>query len=126
MKRFSDMIFPVIILIFLTLFTPRALSAEGYIYYTKGRRDPFIPLVLGGRRAYLGLEAVEMLDDVKLEGIVFDPFGKSMAMLNGEIVEEGKRIHNIEIIKIHDDAIIIKIYAKTYTISLAEEGGQVN
>ena len=118
------MIFPVIILIFLTLFIPRTLSAEDYIYYTKGRRDPFVPLVLGEKRAYLGLESVEMLDDVKLEGIVFDPFGKSMAMLNGEVVEEGNKIHNIEIIKIYDDAIVIKIYAKTYRVSLAEEGGE--
>ena len=45
-------------------------------------------------------------------------------MLNGEIVKEGDRTYNVEIVKISDNTITLKIHDIPYTISLVEEGSE--
>jgi len=110
----------------IALFWGHARCAAQDAYYAGGKRDPFIPLITKGIKASLGLQSVESIEDIKFEGVVFDPNGLSVAMLNGEIVREGDRICNVEVVRIYDDSIIIKIYAKEYKVSLAEEGGRDN
>lgn len=100
------------------------MSALEYKYEAGERRDPFIPLIMSQQRISLGLEAVETVDDVKFEGVIFDPSGSSIAVLNGEIVKEGEKIHNVEIVKIYDNSITVKIYDKVHTIGLIKEGGE--
>lgn len=105
-------------------FMRERLFASEYKYEAGDRRDPFIPLVMSEQRISMGLETVETVDDVKFEGVIFDPSGSSMAVLNGEIVKEGEKIHNVEIVKIDDNSIALKIYDKVYTIGLIEKGGE--
>jgi len=100
------------------------LFGEEYKYDSKGRRDPFIPLVTGNIRTSLGLQSVETAEDINLEGIIFDPNGKSIAVLNGEIVKEGDKLYNIEIVKIYSSSIVLKIYDKPHKINLIKEGGE--
>ncbi len=122
-KRFLLCIFAAAVT--LLLVSPHGwTSEEGYKYYPKEKRDPFVPLILSNIRISIGLESIETIDDVKFEGVIFDPYSESLAMLNGEVVKEGYKAYNIEIVKIYNDAITIKIYNKTYTIDLVEEGGE--
>ncbi|MBU4375891.1 MAG: hypothetical protein KKD29_00250 [Candidatus Omnitrophica bacterium] len=102
------------------------VPAEGqvYKYYSKGKRDPFIPLVTGEVRTSLGLQAVEDIDDVRLEGVIFDPNGKSIVVLNDEILKEGDKMYNVEVLKITKDSVTIKVHDRMHTISLVEEGGK--
>ena len=101
------------------------MFGEGYEYYSKGKRDPFVPLITGTViKSSLGLQAIETIDDVILEGIILDPRGESMAVLNGEVVKEGDRAYNIEIVKIYYNAVTIKLNEKVHTINLVEEGGE--
>ncbi len=109
--------------IFLVL-APRGLMGKQHTYDRKGKRDPFISLVDSGITSAAGLEVVETIEDVKFEGVIFDPFGESMAMLNGEVVKEGDKAYNVEVVKIFKDAIIIKIYNKSYTLNLVKGGGE--
>ncbi|MFH0839948.1 MAG: hypothetical protein V1883_02900 [Candidatus Omnitrophota bacterium] len=101
------------------------VPAEGqvYEYYSKGKRDPFIPLVTGEVRTGLGLEAVEDIDDVRLEGIIFDPNGKSIVVLNDEILKEGDKMYNVEVLEINKNSVTINVHDRMHTISLVEEGG---
>ncbi len=93
MKRFFvNSVTITMILVSAVLIAQRSFGQE-YTYYSKGERDPFIPLITSGARMSLGLQVVETIDDIKFEGIIFDPFGKSMAMLNGEVVKEGDTVH---------------------------------
>ena len=63
------------------IFSSPPLFGEGYEYYSKGKRDPFVPLVTGTViKSSLGLQAIETIEDVRLEGIILDPAGKSMAV----------------------------------------------
>lgn len=124
MKRISVVFIAVFFLVLiLTIFIQERLFGLEYKYESKDRRDPFIPLIISQRRISLGLEAVETIDDIRFEGVIFDPAGSSVAVVNGEIVREGEKIHNVEIVKIYDNAIKLKIYDKAHTIGLIEEGG---
>lgn len=95
-----------------------------YEYKSKGKRDPFIPLVTGDIVTSLGLESVTSIDDIEFEGVIYDPAGQSMALLNGEVVKKGDKIYSVEILEISRSSIAVKIYDKAYTIDLVEEGGE--
>ncbi len=94
-----------------------------YKYYSKGKRDPFIPLVTGEVRTSLGLAAVEDADDVRFEGIIYDPSGNSMVVLNDEVLKEGDKLYNVEVVKINKNSVTIKVHDRVHTIKLVEEGG---
>ena len=123
MKRaftgFSIFTFMCTFIIFLPLRSP----AEEYKYFGGGKRDPFMPLITSEIKTSLGLQVVESIEDVSFEGVMFDPLGTSMAMLNGEVVKAGDKAYNVEVLEIYENALTIKIYDKTYTIDLIEEGG---
>lgn len=54
----------------------------------------------------------------KVEGILFDPNGKSFATINGEVVSEGDSIKKIKIIKINNDSIEIMVDGKNQILSV--------
>ncbi|MBN1872218.1 MAG: hypothetical protein JW800_06575 [Candidatus Omnitrophica bacterium] len=101
----------------------RAHCSE-YEYKAYANRDPFIPLITGEVRLSLGLEYVESIEDIRLEGIIYDPNAESLAILNGEMMKEGDALFNVGLVKIFADGVKIKIYDETYMVSLSEEGGE--
>ncbi|MBL7070659.1 MAG: hypothetical protein ISS26_00595 [Candidatus Omnitrophica bacterium] len=120
--------FPVLFIIFfITASLPagntQPSGEEVFVYKIGDRRDPFMPLVTGQKRLSLGIDGIESVEDVKFEGVIFDPYGNSVAVLNSEIVGEGDKINNVEIIKIMEKAITLKIHGETHTIDLEVEGG---
>lgn len=95
---------------------------DGLAYDSKGKRDPFVPLVGVDKNRAAGLADVVSVDDVRLEGIAMGRKGRK-AVMNGEIVDEGDRIGSIVIKAITDKAVILSINDTEYTVSLPEEGG---
>lgn len=124
MRRISIISCAGVFLFIFIIFSECQLSGAEYKYNSKGRRDPFIPLITGQSAMSLGLESVVAVEDIEFEGVILDPSGKSMAVLNGEIVKEGDKAYNVELVKISGNAIIIKLYNNIYTIHLTEEGGE--
>ncbi len=122
-----------ILALYIIILLPSALSVsagftqdakqEESIYDSKGRRDPFIPLITRTAKATMaGLENAQSVDDIMLEGIVWDKGGGSIAILNGIIVQEGDEIGNVMIETINNDNIFIHINRIKYNIALGEEG----
>ncbi|MDP3789088.1 MAG: hypothetical protein Q8R48_01650 [Candidatus Omnitrophota bacterium] len=97
---------------------------EEYKYLSRGKRDPFVPLATGEVKTNLGLQSVETIDDVRFEGVIFDPNGKSMVVLNDEVLKEGDKKYNVEVIRINNTSVTIKINDREYTIKMVEEGGE--
>jgi len=79
-------------------------GAEEPFVYEKASRDPFWPLVTEDGRLIQGFSGVS-LEDIYLEGIVWDPDGGSVAMVNGMILKEGDQIGDFKILKIENDRI---------------------
>jgi len=51
--------------------------------------------------------------DLAVEGIFFDPDTKSFAIINGEVVSEGKNLGNITVKKINKDSVEIIVDGET-------------
>ena len=99
---------------------PRPVSG----YESKGKRDPFVPLVgqdRGNRSA--GLGGIVSVNDVLLEGIAIGSSGKNIAILNGQIVKEKDKFGLLQIKKINKKTVEISIDGKVHTLSLQEEKG---
>ena len=82
------------------------VGAANFVYEKKGR-DPFRPLITDDGKLVQGFDGIS-LEDIYLEGIIWDPQGDSIAMINGMILRRGDRIGDFEIIKIEKDRITLK------------------
>ncbi|GEM_PF-380931 len=83
-------------------FESSAFSEEP-AYDPHGRRDPLIPLVTLTAKASTGLAAVESVEDVMIEGIVYDPKAGSVVVVNGAVMKEGEESGNIKVLQIRGD-----------------------
>lgn len=82
-----------------------AAEAPSYTYTPEGRRDPFIPLVSAS--GYLMSVEEDEKSTLRLEGIMFDPRGESMAIINGELRKVGEKIGDAVISRIEPNRIVV-------------------
>lgn len=93
-------------LIFLFYFLLRICYAEGeFIYDSKGKRNPFIPLVTSDGRL-LKLDKEEARGDLVIEGIIYDKNGQSFAIVNGSVVGTGDIVGDYRVLKIEERKVI--------------------
>lgn len=102
-------------------FTPSETTfLTGFTYDSKGKRDPFLPLV--SKEGYLiNREADVLATDMNLEGIIYDPSGKSLAIINGQVLKVGDTISNYSIIEIEKHRVILLRDAEKFILELKEE-----
>jgi hypothetical protein len=100
-------------------------SDAGFGYESKGKRDPFVPLIGQDKgTSSAGLEGVISAQDITLEGIAVGPSGKNIAILNGQIVKEKDKFGLLQIKKISKKTVEISIDGKIHKLSLQEEKGK--
>lgn len=104
------------------ILTPFA-GCDDFKYESRGRRDPFVPLIGADKPAIARLEDITSAEDVRLEGIAIGAGGKRIAVINGEMLKEGDKAGDIELKKIDKKMVILAIGGKDYNIKLPEEGG---
>ena len=80
-------------------------AGEEFIYDSKGKRNPFIPLVTSDGRL-LKLEQQEGSSDLLLEGIIYDERGLSYAIVNSEIVKIGDEVRGYQVLKITKNSVV--------------------
>ena len=96
-------------------------------YQPKGRRDPFIPLILfDGRR--INPPGVEegsgepKLSNLVLQGIVYDPAGDSYVILNGHVLRENQEKEGIKILKIESSSVTLLSDGESHRLILQRTG----
>lgn len=94
---------------------------EPFVYESKGRRDPFIPLVGKGREFLFTEVASESIAGIYLEGIVWDPSGVSLAIINGEIVAEDGLVGGFKVKEISKKGVILVKDDEEYVVDLIKE-----
>ena len=85
-------------------------AQEEIIYDDTDKRDPFIALVTpDGRLLDLRPAGLEAGPETKivLEGIIYDEFGRSYAIINDEVVTIGDYILGHPVFKIDNDKVIL-------------------
>ncbi|MCX5692118.1 MAG: general secretion pathway protein GspB [Candidatus Omnitrophica bacterium] len=93
-------------------------AGEEFKYNANSRRDPFIPLISEtGGYASDAYEA-SAIEDIRLEGIVWDDVKGSIAIINGEIVKEGDYLGSVKILKINKDSVVFDVNGESLKIEL--------
>jgi len=96
-------------------------AQEEYIYDSRGRRDPFVPLLGVTSSAMGSLDDVMGIDDVNLQGIASDSQGKKAAIINGEMIREGQTIGRVTLKKILHEKIELMIDDEEYEINIYDK-----
>jgi len=86
----------------------QAKPDAAFHYDSKGRRDPFIPLVRDGRVVSVTGDAQRAGGGAPvLYGILWDPAGKSIALLNDTEAKVGDTIEGYQVLEIRHDAVVL-------------------
>ncbi len=79
------------------------------LYDAERMRDPFTPLLSSAVHEVSGLLGVESIDDITVEGIVYDPKNGSVAIANGSVLKENEEIGNVKALKIEPRKVLFLV-----------------
>lgn len=96
-------------------------------YDAKRRRDPFTPLVREGRlvgasSADASAAVIVSSSTLVLAGILWDPAGRSVALVNETEVKVGDLIGEYRVIEIRPDAVVLDRDGKQHVLHMTYEG----
>ncbi|HEX9780591.1 MAG TPA: hypothetical protein VGB20_05185 [bacterium] len=94
---------------------------EGIRYDPRGRRDPFSPLVRDGQ--FVGVaEGIDVgAPPPLLFGILWDPDGKSIALIDDEEVRIGETVSGYRVEQIKQDHVVLRKDEKELVLQLPFE-----
>lgn len=107
----------------LTILLTSSAYNESFRYETRGKRDPFVPLIGSGKVVSAELEDILSIEDVHLEGMATATKGNKIVMINGQMLKENEKVGNLVIKHIGNKVVMILLDGKEYKLSLSEEGG---
>jgi len=97
-------------------------AQEEFTYDSKGRRNPFIPLVTSdGRLLKLDKEEAGGKEDLLIEGIIYDKQGRSFAIVNGSVVGIGDAVSDYQVLKIKDKKVTFIKDGRTKEVEIKKE-----
>ena len=112
----------ILILIFLGSIC-LAYAQDDFIYQSKGKRNPFIPLVdKSGRLMKLEKEEEKGQSELSVDGIIYDKQGVSYALVNGKVVGTGDYVGEFRVLKIQDDKVSFLKDDQIKEVSINKEG----
>ena len=94
---------------FVMIFSGLTQASEEATYEAAGKRDPFLPLVSMSSSEAGGLLGVESLEDIVVEGVVYDPSAGSIAILNGSVLRDGEEIGSVTVLKVRPDGVEVSV-----------------
>ena len=97
-----------------------ATAAEEGLYSPHGKRDPFVSLVTNATRVSSGLVSVENIEELNVEGIVYDSKG-SIVVVNGTVLKEGEEFGAVKVLKIKPDGALFSVNGVETFKSLYED-----
>lgn len=112
----------LIFIFFSVLNLPLVFGQEGFIYDAKGKRNPFIPLVTSeGRLLKLDKQESTAQHGLMIEGIIYDKFGRSFAIVNATVVGIGDMVGDYQVLKILDNKVIFIKNGEPLEVELVKE-----
>mgnify|MGYP001602252504 CR=1 FL=1 len=98
-----------------------AFAQEGFIYDPKGKRNPFIALVTQDGRL-MKLDKEEAKGDLSIEGIIYDKYGRSLAIVNGSVSGVGDAVGGYQVLKVEENKVIFIKEGQFVEVGLKKEG----
>ena len=90
-------------------------------YDAAGHRDPFVPLVRDGRLVGIVAPSGAQADKPVLYGILWDPGGDSIALINDGEVRVGEVISGYRVQEIRQDAVVLSSGSGSVVLEIAFE-----
>lgn len=84
-------------------------AADEAVYDAYGKRDPFAPIVTSTAKEAAGLIGIDSVEDISIEGIVYDPKQGSIAIVNGAVLREQEESGAVKVLKIKTDGVLFLI-----------------
>ena len=97
-----------------------AEEEASFVYDDHGRRDPFWRLV-SPSGAVLNYDSDLLISDMVLEGIIADPSGKSVAIINSMVVKPNDKIGLFVVSEIEQDKVILNKGEESFVLKLKKE-----
>lgn len=96
-------------------------GAGGFVYDSKKKRDPFMPLVSSdGRILEIRLPA-ETATGLYLKGIVYDAKGESYAIIDEDVFRVGDKVSDYQVFKIESQKVILVKDGEAFEVELIKE-----
>jgi hypothetical protein len=111
----------IVFFILAGFFSLLVCSWADFAYDSKGKRNPFIPLVTSDGRL-LKLDAREVSDGLALEGIIYDKVSMSYAIVNGLVVKIGDFVGDYQVLDIEENKVVFIKEGQTLEVELKKEG----
>ena len=102
--------------------SPVALAVEPpkrMLYEAGGRRDPFMPLVVDGKP--VNQQGGQGFSGARPElfGILWDPGGKSIALINDLEAKVGDKVGEYQVAEIRRDAVVLRNGGEPLVLSIS-------
>ena len=95
-------------------------QGNGFVYRDNGRRDPFWPLV-SPSGAILIYDANVAFADMILEGIIYDPKGEKLAIINTKVVKINDQVGGFLVVAIEPDRVFLSKDGQTFILRPKKE-----
>ena len=119
MQKLKLQVFFVLAFLLLTLLLS-VYADPDYKYKVNGARNPFVPLLTSEGRL-IQLEKRESRGEIKIEGIIFDNFGVSYAIVDGQVVKVGDSVGDKQVLKIEKNKVYFVKQGQVSEVELKKE-----
>lgn len=113
----------IVLFVFCVTFSLNAqeVSQSGAPKYEKGnKKNPFIPVITNDGQL-INIEDENKEIQFNLEGIIFDKEGKSIAIINGQILGKNDTILDAKIVEIRKDGVVYVKDGEIFVLNLKKE-----
>lgn len=93
---------------------------KSFAYKDFGRRDPLWPLVTPSG-AVMNYESEMFVSDMVLEGIIVDPSGQNLAIINGVIVKNWDKVGQYIVKNISTTSVVLMKGQEEFILKLKKE-----
>lgn len=102
-------------------FCSLASTQEQFTYEAKNKRNPFIQIITPDGR-FLQLDKEDTKQELMVEGIIYDKYGRSYAIVNGLVVEIGSYVKDYQVLKIEENKVLFIREGEIFEGNLKKEG----
>lgn len=103
-----------------------SVCAEQYRYEDNEARDPFVPLISADGRLRMmkkteRAEEAENETNLAIEGIIYDKYGISYAIINDSVVKTGDTVGDFIVLEIQKDKVVFIREGQTTEVVFKKE-----
>ena len=107
-------------LMVLTFLSYSFAEDESFVYDSQGKRDPFLRLV-SPSGAVLSFDNDLQITDMVLEGIIQDPNGNNLAIINSVVVGPNDKVGLFVVSEVGKDRVVLVKGQESYVLKLKKE-----